>query len=147
VAPDIAFLLERGRSLGPAAGLRQKFDYLWRSCCGDIAAQSDLFWLTYATEVLKDDIWGRRVVSAKEWATGEISTFAQESGFWVEKEALNTAFTGEGILLSPVPFRVKGDITAFLRLLTGYGLPAAATDHSGCTTGQRRKAGAGSQPL
>ncbi|SMG62005.1 Protein of unknown function, partial [Cedecea sp. NFIX57] len=30
VAPDIALLLERGRSQGPAASLRQKFDYLWR---------------------------------------------------------------------------------------------------------------------
>ena len=38
VATDIALLLERDRSQGPAAGLRQKFDYLWRSCSGDIAA-------------------------------------------------------------------------------------------------------------
>ncbi|SMG62007.1 hypothetical protein SAMN03159353_10965, partial [Cedecea sp. NFIX57] len=31
------------------------------SCSGDIAAQSDLFRLTYATEVLKDDVWGSKV--------------------------------------------------------------------------------------
>jgi hypothetical protein len=75
VATDIALLLERGRSQGPAAGLRQKFDYLWRSCSGDIATQSDLFRLTYATEVLKDDVWGSRVVSAKAWLTGEIKAY------------------------------------------------------------------------
>lgn len=128
VAPDIALLLERGRSQGPAAGLRQKFDYLWRSCSGDIATQSDLFRLTYATEVLKDDVWGSRVVSAKEWGTGEIPGFTQENGFWVEKEALNTAFTGDGTLLSPVPFRVTGDIAPFIRIMADYGLHACVTD-------------------
>lgn len=128
VAPDIAVLLERGRSQGPAAGLRQKFDYLWRSCSGDIAAQSDLFRLTYATEVLKDDVWGSRVVSAKAWATGEVPDFVQENGFWVEKEALNTAFTVEGTLQSPVPFRVKGDIAPFIRMMANYGLLASVTD-------------------
>lgn len=128
VAPDIALLLERGRSQGPAAGLRQKLDYLWRSCSGDIAAQSDLFRLTYATEVLKDDVWGSRVVSAKAWLTGKVPDFVQENGFWVEKEALNTAFTGEGTLRSPVPFRVKGDIAPFIRMMTNYGLHASVTD-------------------
>ncbi|WP_262804638.1 DUF2913 family protein [Enterobacter bugandensis] len=128
VAPDIALLLERGRSQGPAAGLRQKFDYLWRSCSGDIAAQSDLFRLTYATEVLKDDVWGSRVVSAKAWLAGEIPDFAQENGFWVEKETLNNAFTGDGTLLSPVPFRVTGDITPFVHMMANYGLQASVTD-------------------
>ncbi|MGU3416418.1 DUF2913 family protein [Enterobacteriaceae bacterium C34A] len=107
VATDIALLLERGRSQGPAAGLRQKFDYLWRSCSGIITAQSDLFRLTYATEVLKDDVWGSRVVSTNAWLTGEVPDVAQENGFWVEKEALNTAFTGDGTLLSSVPFGRK----------------------------------------
>lgn len=128
VATDIALLLERGRRQGPAAGLRQKFDYLWRSCSGDIAAQSDLFRLTYATEVLKDAVWGSRVMGTKEWLAGETPDFTQENGFWVEKGALNTAFTGEGTLLSPVPFRVSGDIAAFIRMMTDYGLHASVTD-------------------
>lgn len=128
VAIDIALLLERGRSLGPAAGLRQKFDYLWRSCSGDIASQSDLFRLTYATEVLKDDVWGSKVMSAKEWSTGEIPAFAQKNGFWVERETLNKAFTPSGTLKSPVPFRVIGDITAFIRMMADYGLHAGVTD-------------------
>lgn len=127
VAPDIALLLKRGRSQGPVAGLRQKFDYLWRSCSGDIAAQSDLFRLTYATEVLKDDVWGSQVMGTKEWDTGEIPDFAQRNGFWVEKEALNTAFTGDGTLLSPIPFRVTGNIASFIRMMADYGLHAIVT--------------------
>jgi hypothetical protein len=130
VAPDIALLLERGRSQGPAAGLRQKFDYLWRSCSGNIAAQSDLFRLTYATEVLKDDVWGSKVMGTKEWLAGEIPDFAQKNGFWVEKEALNTAFTGDGTLQSPVPFRVAGDIAPFIRMMANYGLHASITDRT-----------------
>ena len=130
VAPDIALLLERGRSQGPAAGLRQKFDYLWRSCSGDIAAQSDLFRLTYATEVLKDEVWGSKVMSATEWATGEIPVFAQDNGFWVEKEALHAAFTPAGALQSPVAFHVTGDIPAFIRMMADYGLHATVTDSS-----------------
>ncbi|MGP2740497.1 DUF2913 family protein, partial [Serratia nevei] len=48
VAVDIIWLLERGRKHGPAGKLRQHLEYLWRSCSGNLAAQSDLFRLTYA---------------------------------------------------------------------------------------------------
>ena len=59
---------------------------------------------------------------------GETPDFTQENGFWVEKGALNTAFTGEDTLLSPVPFRVSGDIAAFIRMMTDYGLHSSVTD-------------------
>jgi hypothetical protein len=49
VAIDIQWLLDRGRKHGPAGKLRQHLEYLWRSCSGNLAAQSDLFRLTYAT--------------------------------------------------------------------------------------------------
>lgn len=93
-------------------------------------SQPDLFRLTYATEVLKDDVWGRRVVSAKAWVAGEIPDFTQQNGFWVEKETLHTAFTGEGTLQSPLPFRVIGDIATFIRIMAAYGLHASVTDHT-----------------
>jgi len=130
VASDIALLLEHGRSHGPAASLRQKFDYLWCACSGDITAQSDLFRLTWATDMLKDNVWGSKVMSATEWATGEIPVFAQENGFWVEKEALHAAFNPAGALQSPVAFHVTGDIPAFIRMMTDYGLPAVVTDRT-----------------
>lgn len=63
VAVDIALLLERG----PAGKLRQHLEYLWRSCSGNLAAQSDLFRLTYATETLKDRDWDNYVMDAREW--------------------------------------------------------------------------------
>ncbi|EQC00803.1 hypothetical protein B738_08719 [Photorhabdus temperata subsp. temperata M1021] len=57
VAIDIQWLLECGRKHGPAGKLRQHLEYLWRSCSGNLAAQSDLFRLTYASETLKDQGW------------------------------------------------------------------------------------------
>jgi hypothetical protein len=66
VAVDIAWLLERGRKHGPAGKLRQHLEYLWRSCSGNLAAQSDLFRLTYATETLKDRGWDNYVMDARE---------------------------------------------------------------------------------
>jgi hypothetical protein len=128
VATDIALLLERGRSLGPAAGLRQKFDYLWRSCSGDIAAQSDLLRLTYATEVLKDDGWGNKLMSEKEWDSGELSVSGPQNSFGVNKATLHSAFTADGLLQFPVPFRVTGEIAAFTQVLTEYGLRACVTE-------------------
>ncbi|MMZ51653.1 hypothetical protein D3C81_359210 [compost metagenome] len=67
VAVDIGWLLERGRKHGPAGKLRQHLDYLWRSCSGNLAAQSDLFRLTYASETLKDQGWDNYVLDAQEW--------------------------------------------------------------------------------
>ncbi|MGU3489161.1 hypothetical protein [Enterobacter bugandensis] len=128
VATDIALLLERGRSQGPAAGLRQKFEYLWRSCSGVITAQSDLFRLTYATEVLKDDVWGSR--------GGEYKCVAHRGG--------TRRRTGERILgrkrgaeyclyRRRYPAVIgslweKGDIAPFIRTMADYGLQASATD-------------------
>ena len=53
MAIDIQWLLERGRKHGPAGKLRQHLEYLFRSCSGNLTAQSDLFRLTYASETLK----------------------------------------------------------------------------------------------
>ena len=46
VAIDIQWMLERGRKYGLAGKLRQYLDYLWCSCSGKLAEQSDLFRLT-----------------------------------------------------------------------------------------------------
>lgn len=65
VAADIIWLLERGRKHGLAGKLRQHLDYLWRSCSGNLAAQSDLFRLTYASETLKDQGWDMQQLDAQ----------------------------------------------------------------------------------
>lgn len=128
VAVDITWLLERGRKHGPAGKLRQHLDYLWRSCSGNLAAQSDLFRLTYASETLKDQGWDNYVMDAREWKSGVTLTPSLNNGFYVEKTALNAAFTQDGRHLHPVPFRIIGDTATFIRVMTEYGLNARLVD-------------------
>lgn len=45
-SPDKHMAFRHGRKHGPAGYLRQHLEYLWRSCSGNLAAQSDLFRLT-----------------------------------------------------------------------------------------------------
>lgn len=124
VAIDLQWLLERGRKHGAAGKLHQHLDYLWRSCSGDLAAQSDLFRLTYATETLKDQGWDNYVMDNREWKSGVTPTHARDNGFYVEKAALNAAFTQDGSHLHPVQFRIVGDAAAFIKVMAEYGLHA-----------------------
>jgi hypothetical protein len=128
VAVDISWLLERGRKHGPAGKLRQHLDYLWRSCSGNLAAQSDLFRLTYASETLKDQGWDNYVMDAREWKSGVTLTPSLNNGFYVEKTVLNAAFTQDGRHLHPVPFRIVGDTNTFIRVMAEYGLNARLID-------------------
>lgn len=89
VAVDINWLLERGRKHGAADKLRQHLDSLWRSCSGNLAAQSDLFRLTYASETLKDQGWDNYVMDVHEWKSGVTLTQSLNNDFYVEKTALN----------------------------------------------------------
>lgn len=124
VAIDIQWLLERGRRHGPAGKLRQHLEYLWRSCNGNLAEQSDLFRLTYATEMLKDQGWDNFVMDNREWKSGITPAPSQNNGFYVEKTALNAAFTQDGHHILPVPFRVIGDTATFIHVMAEYGLHA-----------------------
>ncbi|CNI78767.1 Protein of uncharacterised function (DUF2913) [Yersinia frederiksenii] len=128
VAIDIQWLLERGRKHGAAGKLRQHLDSLWRSCSGDLAAQSDLFRLTYATETLKDQGWDNYVVDNREWKSGVTPTPSRNNGFYVEKAALNAAFTQDGSHRLPVHFRIVGDTAAFIDVMAEYGLQAKLID-------------------
>lgn len=122
VAIDIQWMLERGRKYGLAGKLRQHLDYLWRSCSGTLAEQSDLFRLTYATETLKDQGWDNYVMDTREWLSGATPTPAQPNGFYVEKATLHAAFAQDGRHLQPVPFRVIGDAARFCQVMAEYGL-------------------------
>lgn len=124
VAIDIQWMLERGRKYGIAGKLRQHLDYLWRSCSGTLAEQSDLFRLTYATETLKDQGWDNYVMDTREWLSGAPPTPAQPNGFYVEKATLHTAFAQDGRHLQPVPFRIIGDAARFCQVMAEYGLSA-----------------------
>ncbi|WP_240430415.1 DUF2913 family protein [Serratia marcescens] len=88
VAIDIQWLLDRCRKHGPAGHLRHHLEYLWRSCSGNLAAQSDLFLLTYAFKALRNQGWDNYVLDAKEWKSGITPVPSQHNGFYVEKAAL-----------------------------------------------------------
>ncbi len=128
VAIEIAWLLERGRKQGPAARLRQHLDYLWRSCGGNLAEQSDLFRLTYATETLKQLGWDNAVMSSREWRESLLPKARAANGFYVEKAALNAAYDRDGRHRFPVEVRIVGDVTAFIDVLGRYQIVAQRTD-------------------
>lgn len=67
VAPDIEWLVKKGRTQGVQAKLAGKLEYLWRSCAGDMTEQSNLFCLTAAVETVKDRGWNYRLLTDREW--------------------------------------------------------------------------------
>ncbi|WP_052130753.1 DUF2913 family protein [Erwinia typographi] len=135
VATDIRWLLEQGRRHGPAGRLHRHLEYIWRSCRGNLADQSDLFRLTYATETLKDQGWDNYVMDSREWAAGGTPVPSQHNGFWVEKAALSAAFSHDGHHLHPVPFRIVGDAAQFIHVMSEYGLrPGLPASTSDCHT-------------
>lgn len=128
VAIDIRWLLERGRKHGAAARLRRHLEYLWNSCTGNIGEQSDLFRLTYATETLKQLGWDNAVMSSREWRDDVLPETAETNGFYVEKAALNAAYTTEGKHCQPVDLRVVGDAQALVDVLRQYAIEACVLE-------------------
>ncbi len=128
VAIDIGYLLEKGRQQGPASKLKQRLEYLWQSCTGEVTEQSDLFRLTFATENLKDLGWHNQLMSDRDWRAGRFSASElNHNGFYVEKTALNAAYTEKGRQIKSVEFRVIGQVDTFLQAFTLYGLVAEKT--------------------
>lgn len=127
VAIDIRWLLERGRKHGAAAKLRQHLEYLWNSCSGNIAEQSDLFRLTYATETLKQLGWDNAVMSSRDWREGLLPETGVTNGFYVEKAALNAAYDKNGRHNIPVEVRVVGDRAAFIDVMLRHQITAQPT--------------------
>jgi hypothetical protein len=65
---DIDWILNQGRTQGVRARLRNKLDYLWRSCTGELREQNDLFRLTYALELATQHDWVYHVMDDKQWS-------------------------------------------------------------------------------
>ena len=66
INPDIEWLLNRGASWASARSWPASWNYLWRSCTGELSEQNDLFRLTYALETAKDMHWNYRLLSDRE---------------------------------------------------------------------------------
>lgn len=125
VAQDIEWLLKQGRLYGVSANLPGKLDYLWRSCTGELAEQSDLFRLTYAFETAKDMQWQYRVLSDREWSGRYAVTFnLQVNAIGILKSSLDLGFGTDGMQLLPVQIRISGAVDGFQVLLNRCGWQA-----------------------
>lgn len=115
VASDIQQLLDKGRKQGAEAKLKTRFEYIWRTCTGELKHQNDLFRLTYAIETLKAQGWRNALVTQSEWNNGVSGE--QEPALYVVKSALNAAFTTEGRLITPLEFKISGEAQIFVDAL------------------------------
>jgi hypothetical protein len=120
VALDIQQLLDKGRKRGVEAKLRTRFEYVWRSCNGELKHQNDLFRLTYAIESLKAQGWRNELVTQAEWNNGLSGEL--EPALYAVKSALNSAFTTEGRLITSLAFRVLGEAQRFVEALSACDL-------------------------
>lgn len=122
VAPDIEWLLKQGRTLGTRAKLRHKIDYLWRSCSGVLAEQSDLFRLTYALETSKENGWIYRVLGDKHWS-GRYAFTATDgiNAIFLSRSSLDAAFDEGGRQTAPMLAKITGDTSTLNNLLHSCG--------------------------
>ncbi|WP_447877018.1 DUF2913 family protein [Serratia fonticola] len=122
VAMDIQLLLDKGRKQGIGAKLKSHLEYVWRSCSGEVRQQSDLFRLTYTLESLKTRGWRNELVTTAEWDSEALDDAAP--ALYVIKAVLQSAFTGEGQLVTPLTFKVVGDMQTVVDALVANGMTA-----------------------
>ncbi|MBC3380438.1 DUF2913 family protein [Serratia fonticola] len=123
VAMDIQLLLDKGRKQGIGAKLKSHLEYVWRSCSGEIRQQSDLFRLTYTVESLKTLGWRNELVTPAEWDSVALDEAAGPA-LYVVKAALQSAFTTEGQLITPLEFKIAGGTQIVVDALCVNGLTA-----------------------
>ncbi|AZT39702.1 DUF2913 family protein (plasmid) [Salmonella enterica subsp. enterica serovar Karamoja] len=127
VARDLDYFITWGTRHGLQSRLFDKIEYMYRSC-GDITQQSDLFRLTYATELLKDRQWRVELLSDHEW---ERRKEAVSGCILSLRQNLADMFDDKGNQLMPVPLQLWGDNPEeALHLLAEYRLklrPRACT--------------------
>ncbi|HHR6046510.1 TPA: DUF2913 family protein [Providencia alcalifaciens] len=115
VVHDFEWLINLGQQRLMTSKLKSRLEYLWRSCCCDIASQSDLFRLTYATELLKDLGWDSVVLSDDRWQKliAKKPSVTATPIFYVTQSALTVGFSDEGKQINSVNFWVLGDKEQF----------------------------------
>ncbi|HHR6019876.1 TPA: DUF2913 family protein [Providencia alcalifaciens] len=124
VVHDFEWLINLGQQRLMTSKLKSRLEYLWRSCCCDIASQSDLFRLTYATELLKDLGWDSVVLSEDRWhkfiATKPVVTAIPT--FYVTQSALTEGFSYEGKQIASVNSWVLGKQEQFSEVMKQHHL-------------------------
>ncbi|HHR5860545.1 TPA: DUF2913 family protein [Providencia alcalifaciens] len=124
VVHDFEWLINLGQQRLMTSKLKLRLEYLWRSCCCDVASQSDLFRLTYATELLKELGWDSVVLSDERWRKliAEKPIVTALSTFYVTQSALIGGFSDEGKLVNSVNFWVLGDKKQFNEVIKQHHL-------------------------
>ena len=119
VARDIDYLIVYGSRHGFASKLADKIEFMYRSC-GDVAQQSDLFRLTYVTELLKDRAWSVQMQSERDWGRMKCAPTGCTLSL---RDTLSAQFDDEGWLKESVPLRLWGDsLETAIQLFTQYHL-------------------------
>lgn len=124
VVHDFEWLINLGQQRLMTSKLKSRLEYLWRSCCCDIASQSDLFRLTYATELLKDLGWDSVVLSDDRWQKLIVKKpiVSAIPTFYVTESALTGGFSDEGKQVNSVDFWVLGDKKQFSEIIKQHYL-------------------------
>lgn len=125
VTADLVWLSNLGQKRVMTAKLRQRLDYLWKSCCCDIPAQSALFRLTYATEMLKNPGWSGEVLSSDLWdkIRQKSPLPAQENPvFYISRDTLDEGFDDTGAQTGLLEFLVAGDPEQFEAVMKQHQL-------------------------
>lgn len=124
VVHDFEWLINLGQQRLVTSKLKSQLEYLWRSCCCDIASQSDLFRLTYATELLKDLGWDSVVLSDDRWQKliAKKPSVTATPIFYVTQSALTAGFSDEGKQINSVNFWVLGDKEQFNEVIKQHHL-------------------------
>jgi len=121
VAIDIQWLLNQGKTYGFGAKLKEKVDYLYRSCTGVLKDQTDLFRLTYALEVVKATGWKYILLSDKLWKdmTGHSQTAA---AMYIQQSQLDASFNDDGHQVAPLEMRFVGNPVALVNMFAECAL-------------------------
>ncbi|HHN8583323.1 TPA: DUF2913 family protein [Providencia rettgeri] len=124
VVHDFEWLIHLGQQRLMTSKLKFRLEYLWRSCCCDIASQSDLFRLTCATELLKDLGWDSVVLSDERWQKliKKKPIVTAIPTFYVTQSALTVGFSDEGNQINSVDFWVQGDKAQFSEVIKQHHL-------------------------
>lgn len=124
IAHDFEWLINLGQQRLMTSKLKSRLEYLWRSCCCDIASQSDLFRLTYATELLKDLGWDSVVISDDRWQKLIMKKpiVTAIPTFYVTESALTGGFSDEGKQVNSVEFWVLGYKEQFSKVIKQHHL-------------------------
>lgn len=122
VAPDIHWLLKQGRTLGARSELRDKLDYLWRTCNGILLEQNDLFRLTYAIETAKQMDFSFHHLNDREWSERRLMTAnTAADAIYLSRNALDVSFNEDGKQIAPLLVRLTGNTARLEKILNRYG--------------------------